>query len=65
MINKVVKQVVITSVIEGGRRTICENQNNIIENSMDVIFEKGDKAIDDFFDPLIRIGGIIDDIFGW
>jgi hypothetical protein len=30
-----------------------------------VFFEKGDKSIDDFFDPLIELGDKIDRFFGW
>lgn len=65
MINTIVKRVIISSVIEGTTRTISGNQKNIVENSVDVIFEKGDRAIDRTFDPLIKLGGMIDDIFGW
>lgn len=59
------KQAAVESLAEGTVRTLSGNGKNLLENTGDVFFEKGDKAIDNVFDPLIRIGGVIDDIFGW
>lgn len=64
MIEKIEKAAV-DSVVEGGIRTIQGNGKNIVENTADVFFEKGDQAIDNTFDPLIRIGNAIDSFFGW
>ena len=62
---EILKEALIDSAIEGGLRTVSGNGKNLLENTADVFFEKGDRAIDATFDPLIRIGGVIDDIFGW
>lgn len=60
------KNTAVNSLVEGGMRTWSENNGkNLIENTADVFFEKGDRAIDAVFDPLIKVGGFIDDLFGW
>lgn len=64
MIEKI-QQATIDSVVEGSVRTIQGNGKNLIENTADVFFEKGDRAIDSVFDPIIRISSVIDDFFGW
>jgi hypothetical protein len=65
MVGDILKKALVESVVEGTARTISGNGKGVVENSGDVFFEKGDKAIDDFFDPLTKLGGFIDDIFGW
>jgi len=62
---EMLKGTAVDSLVEGGARTLSDNGKNLIENTADVFFEKGDRAIDNVFDPLIRIGSVIDDIFGW
>lgn len=59
------QQAVVGFLVEGGIRTFQSNGKNLIENTADVFFEKGDRAIDSVFDPIIRISGVIDDFFGW
>jgi hypothetical protein len=65
MFKKILQEMLISSAIEGTTRTLGQNSKNIVENTADVFFEKGDKAIDDFFDPLIELGDKIDRLFGW
>lgn len=65
MYNKTIESILISSAIEGGMRTIDGNGKNIVENSVDVLFEKAEKSVDDFFNPCISFLESIDNIFGW
>lgn len=58
-----IKKIGLDILIEGTSRTLSSNGKNILENAGDIIGEKGDKAIDNLFDPLIKVENTVSDIF--